>query len=115
MIRPVLRGVERKMAVRQFDAPVGLPRDVRIVRDHQNGVAGLVQLTEQIDHDLFVGFVQIAGRLVGQNQFRLIDQRARDSHTLLFASGKLRWQMRQAFAEADTLQRFRGLASSVAE
>jgi hypothetical protein len=26
-----LRGIERQMAVRQFNAPVGLPRNIRIV------------------------------------------------------------------------------------
>ncbi len=67
MIGAVLRGVERKMAVGELDAAVGLARDVGIVRDHQNGVAGFVQVAEKIDDDLFVGFVEVAGRFVGEN------------------------------------------------
>jgi hypothetical protein len=32
--RAVLRGVEVQAAVGEFDAPVGLPRNIRVVRDH---------------------------------------------------------------------------------
>ena len=59
--------------------------------------------------DGFVGFVEIAGGLVGEDQFWLIDQRARDGHALLFAAGKLRGKMREAVAESDAAQGFGGL------
>ena len=109
MIRAVLRSVKGKMAVRKLDAAIGLPSDVRIVRDHQNRMAGFVQIAEKINDDLFVGFVKIAGRLVSQNKFRLIDERPRDGHSLLLATGKLRGQMRKALAKTDAFERFRGL------
>src|SRR5439155_6565493 len=64
---------------------------------------------ENLDDDGFVGFVEIAGGLVGKNDFRLIDQRPRDGHALLLAAGELNGEMRQAIAEADALQRFFGL------
>ena len=67
MIRAVLRSIKRKVAVCEFDAAIGLARDVRIVGDHQNGMAGFVQIAKKIDDDLFVGFVEIAGGLVSQN------------------------------------------------
>ena len=95
-------------AVRQLDAAIGLPGDVRIVCDHQDRVSGIVQLAENFNDDSFVRFVEIACRLVGQNEFWLIDQRARDGHALLFAAGKLSGQMRQAVAEAHARQRFFG-------
>ena len=98
-----------QVAVGEFDAAVGLARDVRIVSDHQDGVSRVVQLAEDLDDDGFVGFVEIAGGLIGKDQFRLIDQRSRDGHTLLFAAGKLRGKMREAVAEAYTIQRFFGL------
>ena len=107
MIRAVLRSVKGKMAVRKLDAAIGLARDVRIVRDHQNRVAGFVQIAEKINDDLFVGFVKIAGRLVSQNKFRLIDERPRDGHSLLLATGKLRG--RCALAKTNAFERFRGL------
>ena len=44
------------------------------------------------------GGIEVAGRLVREQQLRLADHRARDAHALLFASGKLRRQ--RAFALA---------------
>ena len=81
--------------MRQLDAAVGELPDRRRVRHHQNRVPFGVQLAQQLDHDLLVGFVQISRRLVRENQFRMIDQRARHGHALLLAAGKLRGQMRR--------------------
>src|SRR5258708_4201731 len=73
MARTMLRRVEVQMAMSQFDAAVGLTSNVRVVRHHQDGVAGVVQFTENLDDNSFIGFVEISGRLVGKNDFRLID------------------------------------------
>ena len=41
-------------------------------------------------HDLVGGLrVEVAGRLVGQQDRRVVDQRARDRHALLLAAGEL--------------------------
>ena len=40
--------------------------DQRIVGDHDNRGALLVQLAEQVEHDLLVLLVEVAGRLVGE-------------------------------------------------
>ena len=109
MARAMLGGVKVQAAVSEFDAAIGLPRDVWVVRDHQNRVACMVQLAKNFQDDLFIGFVEIAGGLVGQNNFRLIDQRAGDGHALLLAAGELRRQMRHAFAHPDAAQSFFGL------
>ncbi len=106
MARTMLRRVEVQVAVSQLDAAVRLARDVRVVRNHKNGVAGVVQFAENLDHDGFVGLIEISRGLVGENQLRLIDQRTRNSYSLLFAAGELRREMRQAVAEPHTLQRF---------
>src|SRR5205085_2880860 len=105
----VQRGVEMQVAMGQFNAAVRLARDIRVVRDHQNGVPRVVQLAENLDDNSFVGFVEIAGGLVRKNELRLIDQCPRDGHALLFSAGKLRGQMRQAVAKANALQRLFGL------
>src|SRR5580658_5748884 len=73
MARAMLRGVEVETAVSEFDAAVGLPRDIWIVRDHQNRVPRVMKLLENSQDDFFVRFIEVAGRLVGQNNFRLID------------------------------------------
>ena len=77
------------MPVHQLNAPVGLLRDIRVVRHHQNRVPSAVQLSEQPDYDLFIRLVQIACWLICQDQLRLVDQRPRNRHALLFAAGEL--------------------------
>src|SRR3989442_7082634 len=72
-------------------------------------VAGVVQFAEYLDDNGFVGLGEIARGLIGKNDLRLVDQRARDGHALLLAAGKLRREMRQAVAKAHALQRFFGL------
>ena len=102
----VLCGVEVQVAVSKLDAAVRLTRDVRVVRHHQDGMASIMQFTENLDDHRFVGLVEISGGLVGENDLRLIDQRARNGNALLFATGKLRGEMRQPLAEAHAPQRF---------
>ena len=84
-------------------------RDVGVVRDHEDRVARAVQLAEKFHDDGFVGFVEIAGGLVGEDQLGLIDQGAGDRDALLLAAGELRGEMREAVAEADATQGFGGL------
>ena len=82
------RSVEREMAVRELDATAGVARDVHVVRDHQDRVSGLMQFAENVDDDIFVRLIEIARRFVGKDQLRLIDERSRDGHTLLFSAGE---------------------------
>ncbi len=79
------------------------------MRHHQDGVAGVVQLAKNLQHDGFVNFVEIACGLIGENQLGLVDESARDGYALLLATGKLRGQVCEAVAQADALQRFAGL------
>ena len=65
-----------------------------------------MQLPKNSEHDGFVGFIQVAGRLVGQDKFGVVDERARYGHALLFAAGKLRGKMREAVGEAHAAERF---------
>jgi len=52
--------------------------------------------------------VEIAGRLVGEQQRRVVHQRPRDGDTLLLASGELIRMVAQPVAEAHGLQRVGG-------
>jgi hypothetical protein len=101
--------VDREMPVDEFDASVGLLRDVWVVRDHQNGVAAGVQLAKQPEDDLLIGLVEVPSGFIGKDQFRLIDQRPGDGDALLFAAGKLRRKVRQSVAEPDAFQGIGGL------
>ncbi len=63
-----------------------------------------VELLQQ-RHDLDAGArVERTGRLVGENQRRVVDERARDRHALLLAARQLRGLMIGALAEPDLLQ-----------
>ena len=62
-----------------------------IVRDeHERAAATLVHVHEQVD-DLVAGHaVEIPRRLVGQQNRRIVRERARDRHSLLLAARQLR-------------------------
>ena len=71
------------------DAP-GVAGDVRLVGDEDHGHALLAVEALEDGHDLFArAGVQRAGRLVGQDDGRVVDQRAGDGHALLLAAGEL--------------------------
>ena len=74
----------------QFHAAVGKISDGLRMRHYKNGVPGFMQFVKQFQDHGLVRFVEIARGLVGQNQFRLIDQRPGDGDALLLAAGKLR-------------------------
>src|SRR5712672_3877485 len=103
MPRAVLQRIEVQAPVGEFDTAIGLTGYVRIVRNHEDGVPGIVQLAENLQHDGFIDFVEIAGGFVGKNQLRLVNEGASDSHALLLATRKLRGKMSQAIAQADSL------------
>ncbi len=52
--------------------------------------------------------VEIAGRLVGEDDFRIVDQSARDRDALLLAAGKLARMMIFAAGKADGSEHFLG-------
>ena len=66
----------------------------------------LVEILKQF-HNLNTGFgIEIAGGLIGQNQRRPIDQRARDGYPLLLAAGKLIGEMMGPFFQSHQLKYF---------
>ena len=71
---------------------------------HDQPILG--DLLEQI-HDLDTGVaVQRAGRLVGEQDIRIVDQRARDRDTLHLTAGELRGLFVDMLLEPDLLERF---------
>ena len=90
----------------QFDATVGQTRDNRIVRDHDDGASLLVEFAQQAQNNFFVYGIEVAGGLVSEHDFRIVDERARDANALLLASRKLRWQVLGAIFESDAIEGF---------
>ena len=79
----------RRPCSRVIDAVADAADHLAIVRGDDDGRAARVDLAEQI-HDVERQIrIEIAGRLVGQHQLRIVDQRAGDRDALLFAAREL--------------------------
>src|SRR5487761_450170 len=95
------RAVNHK-AVAHVQDTVPVCRRFWIVCDHDNGLTQVfVELPQQGEDIVGIFGVEISSRLVGQNNFRLVNYGARDGHALLFAAGKLRRAMMQAVRKAE--------------
>ena len=78
------------MTVAQGQHAIHLAGQVKVVRRHQSGQAGGLGDAPQLLENMASGAgVQIAGRLVGQQQARHIGDRPGNRHPLLLATGKL--------------------------
>src|SRR5690349_13435254 len=73
-------------------AAVVLIHQADVVSGDQHGGTGLVELDEQPQQTLAEIGIDVAGRLVGQQQLRPRDHRARDRRTLLLAAREHRRQ-----------------------
>src|SRR5690349_14591559 len=71
--------------------------------DHDRG-AGLVQFDEEPQQAAAQGRIDIAGRLVGEQELRTRDHRARDRRTLLLAARKDRGQRVHPLAKPDPFE-----------
>ena len=82
-------------------AAIHLRGDVEIVGGDDGGEArGAHQLAQRREHPLGCALIEIAGRLVGEQDARRIGDRARDRDALLLAAGQLRRPVRQAILRA---------------
>ena len=93
-------------AVAEADEPRSVLGDVVLVRDEQDGDAALLVQALEDAHDLDAGArVEVAGGFVGQDDRRLVDQRAGDGDALLLAAGELVRHVVIALAEPDRVER----------
>ncbi len=73
--------------------------------DHQYGLPVLMGCMGQKLHDFPAAFgVQVAGRLVSQNQHGIMDKRPADGGALLLAAGQLAWEVGAAVGETKDFQ-----------
>ena len=81
-------------------------RGFGIVRDHQDRLSQPpIQVAQQVQHGFRVLAVQIAGRLVGQQNRRMIDDGPRDRDPLLLAAGERRGLVMQPVRDAQQIER----------
>ena len=98
------------LAVLQIKDALGKVGQLLVVGDHDDGVAPAVQSREDGD-DLLAGLgIEVAGRLVGQDQRGLVHQGAGDGHPLPLPARKLVRPVRHAVGE---LHRLQGLAGDL--
>ena len=76
-------------------------RNVGFVRHHDDGAALAVQAVEDLDDLLARLGIQVSGRLVGQDDFRIVDQGAGNGDPLLLTAGELKGPVVEAIGQAD--------------
>src|SRR6185437_12647391 len=99
------------MQVLQFEALGETSSEFLAVRhDNQDSLRVLMSFQKQIRNDARGFLIEIAGRLVAQQQLRSHDQCACECGTLLLAARKLCGTMVQAFTKSDLfVVRWRGV------
>ena len=75
--------------VAQHDIPAAELRDLRVVRDEYDRAPLGVQTLEQRQNLERGPRIEVAGRFVGQNHHRIVNERPRDRHALLLSAGHL--------------------------
>ena len=102
--------VRRAGRGRGDDAPADAADQLAVVRGDEHRRAARVDLAEQV-HDLErqVG-IEVAGRLVGEDELRIVDERARDRDALLLAARQLLGKRVHAVLQPDPLQHLERLA-----
>ena len=89
-------------AVAQRDRRVGALRQLRVVRDEDDGgLAAAVDVEQEIDDLVPGGGVEIPGRFVGEQDGGIVGEGASDGDTLLLAARELRRVMMSPRSQAD--------------
>ena len=105
----------REAAVGHEHDAVGDGGRARVVGDHhERAPAGVDGVAQQRQHLAPGAQVERAGRLVGEQDLGLADQRAGDRHALLLAARELRRAMAGAIGQPDRGQRAAAPASAAA-
>ena len=100
----------QQTAVPNVKRPLGVSGDLRLVGDHHDGDAFIIELLEDL-HDLLTGFgIQSAGRFVGQEHFWIIHDSSGDGHTLALTAGKLSGFEVHTFAQAHPFNALRAIS-----
>src|SRR4029077_8522602 len=83
-----VRQIERgERALPHFVSALSVPGQLQIMGDEEEAETfSLLQFFEESDDFALGAFVEVAGRLVGEQQRRRIDQRPRDGGAALFAT-----------------------------
>ena len=108
-----LADIRDDLAVGELDHALRALGDVALVGDHHDRPAERVQAGEDVEHLLRRRAVEVSGRLVGEHDRRVGDDRARDRGALLLAAGELRRSVQRAVGEPDGRDRLERARASL--
>ncbi len=84
-------------------------RQLQVVGGDERGNAGGAdEMHQRIEHVRGRVRVEVAGRLVGEDEARVVGQRAGNGGALLLAAGQLRRPVIDAFGETQRAEQLRG-------
>jgi hypothetical protein len=90
-------------AVAEMNLSISAGGDIGIVGDHDERGAGFALASrKQVENMLAVDRVEVAGRLVGEDDGRVENKGAGKSDALLFSAGKLDGVVVETVGESDT-------------
>lgn len=92
-----------------LDDPIRAGGKIPVVRHGQDRVALTGEFMKYIEDDLCIDAVQVAGRFVGHDDPRIIDQGAGDGYPLLLAAGQLPGGFCRNVADIHLIQSVHGL------
>src|SRR5258705_8721848 len=94
-----------KLSIYKIESSWECSRQLSVVsHDEQDSLLPRVQFKQQRSHHGARGMIEVAGRLVAQQQERLHYQGPGQGDALLLASRQLRGTMIQSFSQADLIQ-----------
>ncbi len=96
------------VAIEHVDDAGGINCEIWVVGDHNNSIAFGVDGFELLHHDVGGTGIEIAGRLVGQDDFWVGNERASDGGALLLPARELGRHVIFFIAEMETLKYFVG-------
>lgn len=89
------------LAMAEGDLSLSESCHLGIVGDHDDGVTIAVKILQKLGDDGLVGCIEVAGGFVGEQDGWVVNERTRDTYTLLLAAGELAGQVVCAVSETD--------------
>ena len=96
-------------AVEEMDGAFGVVGVARVVGDHADGGAALVNVLKEFHHGVAIFGVEVSGGLIGEQNHGIADERTCHRDALLLTTGKLRGIMLRAVRHLDAFEGVTGL------
>ena len=100
-------------AIGKPDRALGACGQFVVVRDHQDGLAGMRQVLKEMKDHLCGFRIEVAGRLVRGEQDRIVRQGTGNGHTLLLPAGEGIGQTVCQVCHADQLEQVHGVLGTL--